>query len=305
MDENIDKTDDASENLEGSKSEMEANEDTASEESQNIVTIQETENMEVHHHSHAHGKRNWKSYIWEFVMLFLAVFCGFLAEYQLEHKIEGDREIIYMENMIGDLKKDTQNINTAVSGNRFFLAGLDTLLDLLANRKIDNEYQRKLFIYSMVNTYYYMPLQFSELTISQLKYSGNFRLIKNHKVANGILQYEQGINACKSNYDLLLNYFHIYEATNKELFNMSIARKAFKAIEKDFRVTFLPLPEIEKLVDEGKYLENNDLVLLSRYYDDLLYYQTTLSNVVNITSKQKTSADSLIQLIRNEYHISD
>jgi hypothetical protein len=27
-------------------------------------------------------------------MLFLAVFCGFLAEYQLEHKIERDRESV-------------------------------------------------------------------------------------------------------------------------------------------------------------------------------------------------------------------
>jgi hypothetical protein len=56
---------------------------------------QESENMEVHHHAHdpaaPHHKKNWKSYFWEFLMLFLAVFCGFLAEYQLEHKIERDR----------------------------------------------------------------------------------------------------------------------------------------------------------------------------------------------------------------------
>lgn len=40
----------------------------------------EIENMEVHHHAHHEGKKNWKSYFWEFLMLFLAVFCGFLAE---------------------------------------------------------------------------------------------------------------------------------------------------------------------------------------------------------------------------------
>jgi hypothetical protein len=31
--------------------------------------------MEVHAHSHSHGKKNWKAYFWEFLMLFLAVFC--------------------------------------------------------------------------------------------------------------------------------------------------------------------------------------------------------------------------------------
>ena len=46
--------------------------------------------MEVHAHTHSPRKK-WTHYFWEFLMLFLAVFCGFLAEYQLEHKIEKDR----------------------------------------------------------------------------------------------------------------------------------------------------------------------------------------------------------------------
>lgn len=38
---------------------------------------QQTENMEVHHHAHHNGKKNWKSYFWEFLMLFLAVTLSF------------------------------------------------------------------------------------------------------------------------------------------------------------------------------------------------------------------------------------
>ncbi len=37
-------------------------------------------------------------------MLFLAVFCGFLAEYLLEHKIEREREKQFMGSLISDLK---------------------------------------------------------------------------------------------------------------------------------------------------------------------------------------------------------
>lgn len=47
-------------------------------------------------------------------MLFLAVFCGFLAEYQLEHKIEKDRERKYIHTFIEDLKTDTANIHRGV-----------------------------------------------------------------------------------------------------------------------------------------------------------------------------------------------
>ena len=50
---------------------------------------QATETMEVHHHGHVHEKKKWKEYLFQFLMLFLAVFCGFLAEYQLEQVLTG------------------------------------------------------------------------------------------------------------------------------------------------------------------------------------------------------------------------
>lgn len=63
--------------------------------------------MEVHHHAGHGGKKNWKSYLWEFLMLFLAVFCGFLAEYQLEHKIENDRAKELAKNLFIELQEDS------------------------------------------------------------------------------------------------------------------------------------------------------------------------------------------------------
>ncbi len=79
----------------------------------------ETEDMEVHHHTHSsHGKKNWKSYFWEFLMLFLAVFCGFLAEYQLEHKIEKERGRKYMSDMVENLKYDTIRLNRNLQANK-------------------------------------------------------------------------------------------------------------------------------------------------------------------------------------------
>ena len=77
----------------------------------------ETKNMEVHHHAHdpaaPHHKKNWKNYFWEFLMLFLAVFCGFLAEYQLEHKIEKDRAAELAESFYAELKVDSAAVKKA------------------------------------------------------------------------------------------------------------------------------------------------------------------------------------------------
>ncbi|MBL0068645.1 MAG: hypothetical protein IPP39_09215 [Chitinophagaceae bacterium] len=182
--------------------------------------------MEVHAHSHTPRKK-WTHYFWEFLMLFLAVFCGFLAEYKLEQTIERHREKEYMQLMVEDLKKDTANINTMVSGNRLLIKGLDSLLDMLSKPQADSNYQRKLFAYSLMYTYWYMPIQFSELTLSQLKYNGGFRLIKKPAVAAGILDTIRGWMPANT-ITIFYFIFHVFEATNKELFNMSLARNAFK-----------------------------------------------------------------------------
>ena len=272
-------------------------------ETDTIIPNQETENMEVHKHPHhVTHKKKWGEYMLEFFMLFFAVFLGFLAENVRENNIERHQEKKYMQLMVEDLKKDTTNINAMVKGNRILISGLDTLLDLLSDPQQDKSYQRKLFVYSIKYTYWYMPIQFSELTLTQLKSSGGFRLIKDQPVTTEILQYDQGLDACKYNYDLLLNYYHTFESTNKELFNMTLARKVFKAIEKDFMTVFLPYNEFEKLVNDGNYIDKNDPALFSKYHDDILYYQTTLTNLTNIVANQKLSSDVLMQLIIKKYH---
>ena len=62
--------------------------------------------MEVHAHTHTERKR-FKHYLWEFFMLFLAVFCGFLAENQRENFVEHHKEKQYMVSLVEDLETDT------------------------------------------------------------------------------------------------------------------------------------------------------------------------------------------------------
>ena len=77
-----------------------------------INPIPQTEQkMEVHHHTHpSHEKKTWKNYFWEFFMLFLAVFCGFLAEYQLEHTVEKDRAREVAQSFYKELQLDSISV---------------------------------------------------------------------------------------------------------------------------------------------------------------------------------------------------
>ena len=62
--------------------------------------------MEVHHHAHT-SRKKWTHYFWEFLMLFLAVFCGFLAENQREHYIENQRAKALAKNLYKELLADS------------------------------------------------------------------------------------------------------------------------------------------------------------------------------------------------------
>ncbi|MBK7561515.1 MAG: hypothetical protein IPI68_08320 [Chitinophagaceae bacterium] len=260
--------------------------------------------MEVHAHSHTPRKK-WTHYFWEFLMLFLAVFCGFLAEYQLEHKIEKDRGKQYVHSMFNDLKKDTASLNAAIQGNQILLTGLDSLLGWLANHGNEEDYKKKIYLYSVKYTYYFMIMEFSEITLSQLKNSGGFRLISDKEVASGILQYAQGMDVCKKYYSDHFSYFHVHEATQKELFDLSYAKKIYEEIEKNYLNMLMPDSQMMQLIKEGDWIYNDDIKLIKRYYNDVLFYKTSLNQTNNSLIKQKESADSLMQLIVARYHIKN
>ena len=78
---------------------------TETKELRQLITQElQTENMEVHHHPDLHHeKKAWKEYILEGLMIFLAVFMGFIAESLREHIGDRDREKSYMESLVKDL----------------------------------------------------------------------------------------------------------------------------------------------------------------------------------------------------------
>src|SRR4029079_7010683 len=81
--------------------------------------------MEVHSHSHhLTHKKKWTEYFLEFLMLFLAVFLGFLAENFREHQVEKERAKQYIFSFCEDLKKDTARINVLIKYDEEKIAAL-------------------------------------------------------------------------------------------------------------------------------------------------------------------------------------
>ncbi|MBX9785379.1 MAG: hypothetical protein K2X48_19000 [Chitinophagaceae bacterium] len=163
--------------------------------------------MEVHHHTHAaHGKKTWKDYFWEFLMLFLAVFCGFLAEYQLEHKIEKDREIQYIETMIADMKDDANKIKNSIAFSTTQAAAFDSLQKTIYNFSYTDSCIRLLYYFQRKYTSIRNTVSFNKRTISQLKNAGGLRLIRNKAASDSIVYYTEMVERAEVQEAYFANY---------------------------------------------------------------------------------------------------
>jgi len=231
------------------------------------------------------------------------IVAGILLALQIDNynqdRIDHNEEMRLLNNYINDLETDISRINEAVEGDKILLAGQDTLLSLIANHKQSEFNDRKLLLYSVKYTYWYLTAEFSELAISQLKYSDGLQLIEDNEILNAILHYDEGISSCKKVYLELERYFHVQEESQKEIFNLSLAKKIYVLFEEDLGNMFRSSDELEKMIDKGQYLIQSNPDLLNKYYNDLLFYRTTLNNIVIYLTEQKEKAIETIKIINS------
>jgi hypothetical protein len=147
--------------------------------------------MEAHAHTHT-SRKKWTHYFWEFLMLFLAVFCGFLAENQREHFIEHQREKQYIKSLYGDLKADTAFFRRYQSWLLRMDKRLDSFIRMISTKEYVNNADK---FYSLaLNSRTIRYHEYHNSTYEQLKNSGNLRLLRSTGVADSLTQYNNIIH---------------------------------------------------------------------------------------------------------------
>ena len=121
-------------------------------------------------------------------MLFLAVFCGFLAENYRESRVERERAYELVGSFLVDLQHDTAQLNmlTKFRGEKEIM--LDTLIFLL--QKPPETIDRNSFYINLFNTYNFFSFSQSTGTISQLKNAGYLRYFSDNDLIRLISNYE-------------------------------------------------------------------------------------------------------------------
>lgn len=188
-----DKTDKEHLDKQSAQSENNLNEAIPAMGTENINSNQAVENMEVHHHTHqTHEKRNWKSYFWEFLMLFLAVTLGFFVENQREHYIENQRAKEFSKSLIQDLQNDISAIQAQTKSASTYIAIADSLLNLSQTR-LEGRTASKFCFYTRF-MYWTVPIVWNRATFEQIKNSGSLRYFKNQQLLEKLMKYDGIIN---------------------------------------------------------------------------------------------------------------
>ena len=248
--------------------------------------------MEVHAHTHT-ARKKWSHYFWEFLMLFLAVFCGFLAEYQLEHTIEHGREKQYIQSMIEDVEKDTASLDLVINYHTVIIPGLDSLC--LQCYKFENNYADIKNLYRLHKEYGLSTdelIEFNDRTLTQLKNAGGMRLIRNKIAADSITLYDNMIKKVKSHEgiygDVIVSSYQLsLKLFNRFYYRTDTINSAISPADASF--------------DIG--LVNNDKKMIIEYGNTVTILKNVLIKYVFLLKQTKAQASNLIQTLKKEYHL--
>ena len=147
--------------------------------------------MEVHHHPDLHHRRKkFREYLLEFVMIFLAVSLGFMAESLRENIGDKEKERQYIVSLVNDLKADTSNMIHAIDSNRMKIDSLKAMMALSRKSLSDKDVRKSLYYYSAVWVGRIYSFGNQDATMMQLKNGGGLRLIRRDHVADSIALYD-------------------------------------------------------------------------------------------------------------------
>jgi hypothetical protein len=257
-----------------------------------IAEEQNTENMEVHYHPHlSHGeKKKFKAYLSEFLMIFLAVTMGFIAENIREHITEHTKEKEYIHSFVEHLKSDTASMKETIAVNKNILTGLDSII-ALAKKDMANDIDRRSF-YHLTSKYLsnYSVFKANDNVMQQLKYSGDLRVIRKAHIADSLVSYDEVSKAVYDQGQIAANLFKEATDLQEEVIDFSTLtdKSYFKT-----NGTARPLPLI--VAGDAK---------MRLFFNKIIVYKWVLSFYnAQLLPENLAAAKNLIKSLRNVYDL--
>ena len=247
--------------------------------------------MEVHHHPHTERKK-WQHYFFEFLMLFLAVFAGFLAENWREHIVERKREKEYIRSMIEDLNRDTTELSLNNSIRKEAVVMYDSVITLL-NKKNRSQFEQQRIYYLVRMGLRLSPFPtLNDRGYEQMKSSGNLRLIHDKEIADKITRYYFNTKEFALNTDQTLLRLQSLIDYQGKVFDGAVFQEMINI--KNFEIN-QPSGNPALITEDKKTL--NELSVRIHYVLSILLYSQ------NFITDLEAEASQLIETLKKEYRL--
>jgi hypothetical protein len=243
--------------------------------------------MEVHAHTHTERKK-WTHYLWEFLMLFLAITLGFFVENQREHYVEHQREVQYMRSMVEDLKLDTTELTVHIRQRTERNEMIDSLIYLLSQTNIRENGSSIYYLGRIISP----PISFfpNDRTIQQLKSAGGLRLIRNMDISNSIMAYDRTMRQS------------VFELGDEQQVRGEYRLAAIKIFSGPVFHGIMTTGEIKRPIG-NPMLFSEDKALVNEFIMETQYLEKINQKQAGRAQELVAQARKLIEDIEKQYHL--
>ena len=250
--------------------------------------------MEVHHHPQVE-KKNFKQYFLEFIMIFLAVTLGFIAENVREHINERAQGKQYIQSLVEDLESDTARMNDIIQFDEAKIIALNSMYqcyDTVTNNIKATSCIGVLIKYSKVNR----PFLLNDRTITQLANAGGYRLLRKED-ADSILAYQR---MYRNDYDFEKT---VYQEAQDNVRNTLNELANFKVVSPLENVSSLSGADSGSSSLNGWLLVSDDQKLLNKWFNQLRLYLRVTKAQSTLLKSLKAKATSLISFYKSNHDL--
>ena len=241
--------------------------------------------MEVHAHTHTPRKK-FTHYIWEFLMLFFAVFCGFLAENQREHMVEQKREEKFAKRVLLDLKEDSAFLNKRIAELQKRQDQYGSFLSVMTGSPKPNSYNIMRSFEQLLKAY---KPEFITTTYNQMKTSGSLRYINNDSLITALQRY----------YEITLPEASVYADGIQKIFENNLVPYMIRHFRfQKFNNATDTLTESSAEIFNRTPESDQELINI------MAVYQGACDGLLSRQQKPALEAcKGLIRMIKKEYHL--
>jgi hypothetical protein len=248
--------------------------------------LQEPEPLKKPQKKEHEGQKHFMHYLFDFLILFLAVVAGFFVDNLREHYVEVQKENQFIHSMIADLNDDIHQLDSTLNRRYDKQVMIDSILWILTSPQRE-QYGNELYYYARwlprINRMYN-----NDGTLLQLKNAGNLRLIRSIPARESIMKYDQQIRFWNNIQDREESLIQMYYPVLMSMFDARVFEQMVNGMA-------IARPKT------NPQLLFNDKAHINELYSRVHFLKNVNTFQIQFAENRRADARSVVALLKKEY----